>query len=150
VARTLSTSRLLSSTLGRWLLVAGLALGLSQPRDFVWCQTESGHAALEALDAGCCGDPAGEAACATDPGTSSSFGSSDPAGERPRACTDVLVEAAARLSLVETVSPRGTTTALLLEDGEPSSPGPRHFTGDRAVGARAAQSGHVGSTVLRI
>jgi hypothetical protein len=49
------------------MLAVTIALvAVSQPRAFVWCQTESGHAALEALEAGCCGDPDPQARCSTD------------------------------------------------------------------------------------
>ena len=119
----------------------GIALGLSQPREFVWCQAESGHAALEAFGAKCCGTAGGEQACATDPRLPE---------VQSRGCTDVLVEAAARLPLGQKLSPHGAMAAPLLEDGRPGSNGSPHGAEDRGSEARAALSELVRSTVLRI
>lgn len=150
MASVLSEPRSFPGVLGRWLLVAGIALGMAQPRDLIWCQADSGHAALEALDAGCCGSPAGETVCSSGPGTSSSVGSSDRTGAEPRGCTDVLVEAVTRLPLGQKVSSHGTLTPPLLEGEERDLAEPWHLAGYRAVEARAARSELVRSTILRI
>ncbi len=150
MASVLFESRTLPGALGRWLLVAGIALGLAQPRDFVWCQAESGHAALEALDAGCCGNPVGEGVCSTDPGGSPSFASGDRAGAGPRGCTDVLVEAATRAPLGGKVSTRLSMTSPLLEGGERAPAGPGHVARTRAVEGRAVRPEPPRSTILRI
>jgi hypothetical protein len=103
----------LSAILARWIVVAGLVVGLSQPRELVWCQAGPGHSALEDLDADCCRAPSGEASCTQDldaPGGPALDGTESAEGD---GCTDVLVEAPSRLPLGKRFSSRQAAALLL-------------------------------------
>ena len=93
VAKALPGLRRFSRSLGRGLAVVIALVALSQPRAFVWCQTETGHAALETLEAGCCGVTGPDARCLPDLAAADSRGPGDENAIESEACRDVLVEA---------------------------------------------------------
>lgn len=93
MAEALPGLRRLSRSLGRGLAVVIALVALSQPRAFVWCQTEMGHAAIEELNAGCCGVAGPDARCSSELSEAGSRGPADEDAIGAEACRDVLVEA---------------------------------------------------------
>ena len=125
-------------------------VALSQPRAFVWCQTETGHAAIEDLEAGCCGVSGPDNRCSPD---LASEGPLEPENENAiggEACRDVLVEAptclppGARLSLFPVAALRTFAVAAAV----PLIPGRAESRPDDS--ARAAARELLLSTVLRV
>ena len=139
-----------SRPLGHALAVLLAVVGLSPPRAFVWCQTEEGHAAVEELEAGCCGAAGTEARC--DPGLASTGprGPRDGSSAPGEACRDVLVEAPTGLPLgarllpfpVAALRPFAAETAL--------PPRPAPATSREGGRARAAAHDLILSTILRV
>ena len=140
----------LPAVFARWIVVAGIVLGLAQPRDRVWCQAGSGHSAVEDLDAGCCRAPGGETSCAQDPAASDSRDLDRKQGTDGNGCTDVLVEAPTRLPPAKRISSQQATPLVF-----PSMDGPfpiRAGFHSRKRGDRFPATAHAlsPSSVLRI
>jgi hypothetical protein len=134
----------------RRLAVAVIALGLLQPRAFVWCRTEAGHAALEPVEDGCCGTPAPEARCSRDLSEAAPPGpAGDGADVESDACRDVLVETPADRPHDERLSRPLVAVALPSPDVEPTPPATAPSAAGRGETARAAAHDLVLSTVLR-
>ena len=145
--------RNLSRALARWLVVAGVVLGLSQPRDLVWCHSDSGHSALEDLDARCCKTPAGEASCAEEVAGPRSGGLDGLGRSGGAPCTDVLVEAPTRLPVDKRLEkPTAEKAAVRLPAASEKVSPPRTsvLTRDGEDVARAAAHEVTLSNVLRI
>lgn len=143
-------SRRFLRDLVRRLAVAAVVLGLFQPRVFVWCRAESGHAALEALDAGCCGAPASEARCSPGSAETSPPGHANREGAESGGCRDLLVEAPAGLPQGERLfAPHVVLEdSPLAADAAPALPSPA--AAGRGETARIAARDLALSTVLRI
>lgn len=135
-----------SRNLGQGLALSVVLLGLLQPRTFVWCRAESGHAELEALDDACCAGPGLGASCTTAPAPERGTGGGE--AIENGACHDVLVEAPAglphdeRLSATPSVEPAPTPVVA-------APPGPVHAPHGRDGRARAAAHDRILTTVLR-
>ncbi|HYN43459.1 MAG TPA: hypothetical protein VE129_16905 [Thermoanaerobaculia bacterium] len=150
MATALLGLRRLSRSLGRVLAVTIAIVAVSQPRAFVWCQTESGHAALEALEAGCCGVPGPEARCSPDLARTEPRGAAEEDGVAEETCRDVLVEAPTCLPLGQKAlpSPPSALRPFAAAAAVPSIPGRAESRPDAA--ARAATHELTLSTVLRV
>lgn len=125
-------------------------VALSQPRAFVWCQTETGHAAIEDLEAGCCSVSGPDNRCSPD---LASEGPREPGDEKAigsEACRDVLVEAptclppGAKLSLFPVAALRLSS----VEAAVPPMPGRAESRRDHSTRASAREL--LLSTVLRV
>jgi hypothetical protein len=125
-------------------------VALSQPRAFVWCQTETGHAALETLAAGCCGVTGPDARCFPDLAAARSRGSGDENAIGSEACRDVLVEAPTCLPPGAKLSPSRVPASRLspVEATVLMQPWPAETRRDDCV--RVAARELTLSTVLRV
>ncbi len=125
-------------------------VALSQPRALVWCQTETGHAALEDLEAGCCGVSGPDNHCSPDLAAEGPREPEDGNAIGNEACRDVLVEAptclppGARLFLfpLAALRPFAVTAAV--------KPIPGRARSDADASAREASCELLLSTVLRV
>jgi hypothetical protein len=150
VVGALHEFRVLSAILARWVVVAGIVVGLSQPRDLVWCQAGPGHSALEDLDADCCRAPSGETSCAQDPAAPGAADLDGTEGNDGDGCTDVLVEAPTRLPMGKRFSSRQAPALLLASRAGPLPLRACCPSRDRDDAARSAARALSPSNVLRI
>lgn len=149
-ARDSSGQRPSRSGFRSWLLLSGVVLGLLQPRDLVRCQTRAANAAFEDQETGCCG-PAGEGVvCVQGRIRATSSGLADNERAADKTCTDVFVEAHARLSRGLRFS-RQQVAVLQFSRGPAPSPLLTRLTrADRGDAIRAVENELALSTVLRI
>ena len=105
VAADLNRPRHLRRSLGRALAIGIVLFGLLLPRAFVYCQTEDGHAAIEALAAGCCGVSGPQERCFPKLPEAGSHGPAEENGIGSEACRDVLVDPPSSLPLGERLLP---------------------------------------------
>ena len=138
----------LAWSFGRGLALSVLALGLLQPRTFVWCQAETGHAALEALESGCCAGPGLGVRCFPGANEAETSRRGDGEAVESEACRDVLVEAPARLPHDERLS-AGPLADLAPSPRIAVPPEPGRAPKGREVVARATAHDLILTTVLR-
>lgn len=129
---------------GRGLALSVVLLGLLQPRAFVFCRAESGHAEMEALEDGCCaGAGLGTTCVPAAPGA----GAGDDESMESDPCRDVLVEAPARLP--HDGRPEAVPAAEAERAPVAAPSGPARAPRGRDADARAAAHERILTTVLR-
>lgn len=124
--------------------------GLLLPRAFVYCQTEDGHAAIEALSAGCCGVSGPEERCFPKLPGAGSHGPAEENGIGSEACRDVLVDPPTSLPLGKRPLPVPVATLRPLDSRvmAPPLPGPAVSRGRDTV--RPAAHELLLTTILRV
>lgn len=130
--------------------MAIVVLGLFQPRALIWCQAEAGHAALEALVAGCCGDARQEARCFPAFAGERSGAPGEVSGIGGEACRDVLVEVPAGLPLGERLSLLPQAVPGRCPVVTPAPPRQGATVSRRDDAARETAHELLASTVLRV